>query len=480
MMNRPGRPEMQDAGGMGRRHGGGEGKGPRGRGERHGEPSRDGKGRGGPEGRGERGGRGRGGRKRLFDYGELRHLVLMLIAEQPRHGYELIKQIEERSEGTYTPSPGVIYPTLSWLEDMGYARIVPDEGGRKRATITEEGQAFLAANQRASEELMTRKQPYSRAHAPKAVVEAMDQLKSALTSRFTAGEIDEVEIAQIAGHIHALATQIAGDVKSDAQPGQPSAPARSGEGRGSNSPVITRHRHEAKRRTLNVKEISRLTPHMVRAVLEGEELSDFISLGADDHVKLFFTDETGAQQMRDYTPRYYDTEARTLTLDFAVHEAGPATEWALEAKVGDSLTIGGPRGSGVIAPIFDWYLLIGDETALPAIGRKTEELGEGVKVLTLAGIPGPEDEQRFESAADVTQTWVHRPVSAAADPEPMLEAARGLTLPEGKGFIWIAAEAQVARALRDHFAERGHPREWTKASGYWAYGTSEKGAKKID
>jgi DNA-binding PadR family transcriptional regulator len=67
----------------------------------------------------------------LFDYGELRLLVLALIAEQPAHGYELIKIIEERFGGSYTPSPGVIYPTLSWLEDMGYARVEPKEGGRK-------------------------------------------------------------------------------------------------------------------------------------------------------------------------------------------------------------------------------------------------------------------------------------------------------------------------------------------------------------
>src|SRR4051812_30777633 len=66
--------------------------------------------------------RGRHG-GRLFDYGELRLLVLAMIAEQPRHGYELMQVIEERTGGSYSPSPGVIYPTLSWLEDMGYAHV---------------------------------------------------------------------------------------------------------------------------------------------------------------------------------------------------------------------------------------------------------------------------------------------------------------------------------------------------------------------
>src|SRR4051812_37924481 len=92
-------------------------------------------------GRGEYRGEGRRG-SRLFDYGELRLLVLALIAQAPAHGYELIKTIEDRFGGSYTPSPGVIYPTLSWLEDMGYAT-VEAEGGRKSYAITEAGTTFL-------------------------------------------------------------------------------------------------------------------------------------------------------------------------------------------------------------------------------------------------------------------------------------------------------------------------------------------------
>src|SRR3974390_2082631 len=78
----------------------------------------------------------RGGRP--FDYGELRLLALAMIAEQPRHGYELMKAIEERMGGSYSPSPGVIYPTLAWLEDMGYAAVEIEDAGRKRYRITAE------------------------------------------------------------------------------------------------------------------------------------------------------------------------------------------------------------------------------------------------------------------------------------------------------------------------------------------------------
>ncbi|HEY1413025.1 MAG TPA: PadR family transcriptional regulator, partial [Rhodopila sp.] len=99
-----------------------------------------------------------GGRRgsRLFDYGELRLLVLAMIAEQPRYGYELMKAIEERMGGSYSPSPGVIYPTLSWLEDMGYTAAEAEEAGRKRYRITAEGEAFLAANRSAVDDLQAR------------------------------------------------------------------------------------------------------------------------------------------------------------------------------------------------------------------------------------------------------------------------------------------------------------------------------------
>ena len=164
----------------------------------------------------------------------------------------------------------------------------------------------------------------------------------------------------------------------------------------------------------------------------------------------------------------------------AVHEAGPATAWAMAAKVGDSLTIGGPRGSAVVAPVFDWWLFIADETGLPAMGRWVEELPAGQSVITLGAVPGVEDQQVWNSAATQQSHWVHRPVEQAAEIAPLLDAAKGITLPEGRGFIWIAAEAKVARALRDHFEERGHPRQQMKAAGYWIDGHADASDKALD
>src|SRR5688572_25813945 len=86
----------------------------------------------------------RGGRVgRFLDHGDLRFVVLALLEEQPRHGYEIIRELETRTGGAYRPSPGVVYPTLSLLEDEGFARVGEAEGGRKLYQITDEGRQAL-------------------------------------------------------------------------------------------------------------------------------------------------------------------------------------------------------------------------------------------------------------------------------------------------------------------------------------------------
>jgi len=162
-------------------------------------------------GRHGRGG-GRHGGGRLFDYGELRLLLLAMIAERPWHGYELIKAIEERFGGTYSPSPGVIYPTLAWLDDMGYAAIEPVEAGRKRYRITAEGEAFLAANRAAADELLARVGPAGRREGgdavPAPMVRAMENLKLALRLRIQRGSIDAAAAEAIAAALDAAAQTV--------------------------------------------------------------------------------------------------------------------------------------------------------------------------------------------------------------------------------------------------------------------------------
>lgn len=104
-------------------------------------------------------GRHRGGpfrRGRVFEQGDLKYVILQMLAEKPRHGYEIIKELEERFGGTYAPSAGTVYPTLALLEDMGYASVTLAEGGKKVYGITPEGTQYLEENRGAVDDIFER------------------------------------------------------------------------------------------------------------------------------------------------------------------------------------------------------------------------------------------------------------------------------------------------------------------------------------
>ncbi|MQP65372.1 siderophore-interacting protein [Niveispirillum sp. SYP-B3756] len=245
-----------------------------------------------------------------------------------------------------------------------------------------------------------------------------------------------------------------------------------------------RVRHELRFRQLLVSAVTDLTPSMRRITLTGPALEGFDSPGFDDHVKLFFPrpgeqgpvrpvapDAMAGEEkpiMRDFTPRHYDAATNQLTIDFALHESGPAADWARTAQPGDPLGIGGPRGSMLIPLAFDWHLLVGDETALPAVARRLEELPAGSRAIVVAAVAGPDHELPLTSAADLSLHWVHRPLSKGDDADPFLTALAGLDFPPGAWFGWIAAEASVSRAVRAWLeTERAANPAWLKASGYW-------------
>jgi DNA-binding PadR family transcriptional regulator len=149
---------------------------------------------GGRNGRGDGergGGHGRRGPK-MFDAGDLRFVVLRLIADQPRHGYEIIKEIEQRAGGGYSPSPGVIYPLLALLEDLGHVRVTPD-GNRKLHSITPEGLAFLADNQAHLETLQARWP--SDSHS--GVRRSLHRLKEVVVERVRGGTPTPEQLARI-------------------------------------------------------------------------------------------------------------------------------------------------------------------------------------------------------------------------------------------------------------------------------------------
>ena len=250
--------------------------------------------------------------------------------------------------------------------------------------------------------------------------------------------------------------------------------------------TIHRVTHEIKRRKLEVLRVVDLTPRMRRITVGGAQLAGFISLGSDDHVKLFFpqtAEELATLEnlelsagmksktmppMRDYTPRRYDLDTLELDIDFVLHGDGPAATWAAQARPGQWLYIGGPRGSMVVPDMFDSYLLIGDETALPAIARRLEELPANRRALVVVEVENAAEEQTLNSAASVDVIWVHRDGS-----NNLLEIVQGLSIPQGKLYAWVATETALSRKVRRVLLDtHGLNEEFVKAAGYWRLDSS--------
>ncbi|MFE1173871.1 siderophore-interacting protein [Streptomyces sp. NPDC058773] len=248
---------------------------------------------------------------------------------------------------------------------------------------------------------------------------------------------------------------------------------------------------------IQVTDVRRITPHMVRVTFAGDGLDDFPAW-PDQQLRLLFPragrreprlpdtpadDAMGWYQaylalpederpwMRSYTVRSHDPVRHRITVDFVLHgtaeTAGPATRWAASATVGDLLARYGPVAA-YARPLpldrADWLLLAGDATALPAIGSLVEALPAGARALACIEVPGPADEQRFTTRADLTVRWVH----ADGRHDALPTAVRALTFPPGEVFAWLAGEAGAVRALRRHLAgERGVGKRQIDFSGYW-------------
>ncbi|QAY89642.1 siderophore-interacting protein [Pseudomonas sp. ACM7] len=248
--------------------------------------------------------------------------------------------------------------------------------------------------------------------------------------------------------------------------------------------VQTIHRvsHEIKRRRLEVLRVVDLTPRMRRITLGGPELAGFVSLGTDDHVKLLFPQNEAQQAaletlvlgagkdngpmpaMRDYTPRRIDLDALELDIDFVLHGDGPASTWAEQAKPGQFLHIGGPRGSMIVPDIFDSYLLIGDETAIPAIARRLEGLAANRRALVIIEVENGAEQQKLDSVAQVNVIWVLREGGS----NNLLNTVMQLQVPSGNLYAWVATESKVSRQIRRVLLdEHGLNEQSVKAVGYW-------------
>jgi DNA-binding PadR family transcriptional regulator len=173
------------------------------------------------QGEGATGGSGRerrhfglfGVRRRMFDQGDVRLVILKLISEKPSHGYEIIKAIEDRLGGAYAPSPGIVYPALTLLEEEGLIRVETTDGPRKVYAITPEGETVLQRNRGMVEAIFGRIAAINARHgggpAPQ-IVRAMENLKLALRLRLSQGPLGAEQVARIANLLDEAAKSVEG------------------------------------------------------------------------------------------------------------------------------------------------------------------------------------------------------------------------------------------------------------------------------
>jgi NADPH-dependent ferric siderophore reductase len=229
---------------------------------------------------------------------------------------------------------------------------------------------------------------------------------------------------------------------------------------------VQRVRHEVRRRAVEVARVQSVGANFVAVTFSGVSLVDFVSVSFDDHVKFMFEDESGELVRRDYTPRRFDPARRELTIEFALHGEGLASEWARRTSVGRRAVIGGPRGSMIVPLDYDWHLLVGDATALPAIHRRLEELPAEAHAIVAVQVADVADRRRLDGAARVELQWV-----SSAD--ELIAAVGAMRLPPGEGYAWGAGEVSEMGRLRRMLLDKGQPREAMRVAAYWKRGASD-------
>ncbi|MHA6793132.1 siderophore-interacting protein [Pseudonocardia bannensis] len=238
-------------------------------------------------------------------------------------------------------------------------------------------------------------------------------------------------------------------------------------------------------RLLQVRRSEQITPRMIRVTLGGEELAGFPGEGPDRRIKMFFPVEgqerpaiprastggpvwpTGEARpaIRTYTVRRFDAGAGELDVDFVLHEGhGPAAAWARAAGPGAWVGVSEPGGRYVPDPAATFHLILGDETALPAVATVLQALPAGVPALAFLEVADTDEEQRLPGSAEIH--WVHRGGREAGT--PLVETVRAAELPDGAGQAWLAGESAAVRDLRKHLLDdRKLDRRAVYATGYW-------------
>lgn len=247
--------------------------------------------------------------------------------------------------------------------------------------------------------------------------------------------------------------------------------------------------------TLEVLRTERVSEHMVRVHAGGPGFAGFVLNDfTDRYVKIAFPrpgvtypepfDPAWAQEnlspaeqpvTRTYTIRHVDMDAQELSIDFVVHgDEGLAGPWAARAVAGDRFTFRGPGGGYSPSPDAGWHLLLGDDSALPAVSAALEALPADARGLALIEVDTEADVQELTVPAGVELSWRFRQGVPAGESTALLDAVTAAEFPEGKVQAFVHGERGLVKALRDELIKRrGLDRKDLSISGYWAYGRVE-------
>ena len=228
--------------------------------------------------------------------------------------------------------------------------------------------------------------------------------------------------------------------------------------------------------SVEVVQIRDISPRMRRITVIGDGLRTLNVEKPAQWMKVFFPETESAGSIgRAYTIRDFEAAAGRMDLDFVLHgDEGPASHWAVRARLGETLSVAGPRGGYDIDPSEENYLLIGDATALPAIAAIVKKLPDGTRAETIIEIADMQEEQILRGSTLARTQWLHsgnRPPGTTGQIEAAVRAAQ--IDPESTR-IWVAGESLMVRAVLDHLlVERGVPRESIRSAGYWKRGLAD-------
>jgi NADPH-dependent ferric siderophore reductase len=222
---------------------------------------------------------------------------------------------------------------------------------------------------------------------------------------------------------------------------------------------------------------------MRRITFEGDDLGTFAWSGPAAHIKLIFPepgqvalpefspDGPRPATMRTYTPRRFDPVAHQLDVDFVLHGEGPASTWAAQARAGQSLVLMGPGPGYVIDPSADWYVLAGDDAAMPAIETLLEAIPATARVTVMLEVASSNEIRRLAGDADVR--WHVRDADPAPAGSALLAAVAGFAWPSGNGRVYVGCEADAMRRIRAAVTiSSGLERERIVTRGYWRRGAT--------